>query len=160
MGSPNFYTGNDVIANFAIDYECFDYELNLISEAVEAINANLKLHKIIEKAGYHAGVQWYLVSTHDADALWTEARDWTADSEKGVYSDEGYYRELDELFTAKHVKHLENGTFSFEHLKEVFRAEETAAVEALEQLAESYGLGQVVGKSWTSSVDYTWQAAS
>ena len=80
MGSPNFYTGNDVLANVAIelDYEdddCFiDDMMDESRDAMELLKSNCELeglffHKIVISTGYHNGIQMYFESLENEDSL-------------------------------------------------------------------------------------------
>jgi hypothetical protein len=64
MGSPNFYTGNEVLLNFGIDFDNNqDEELfwlddrDNVGESLDKANDQLTFHKIIESFGYHSGMQ-------------------------------------------------------------------------------------------------------
>ena len=162
MGSPNFYTGNEALQNFGIDFDSTDDEnifwacdRDQVGEELDAANDQLTFFKLIEKPGYHSGLQVYLIQLNSAEYYWENyAKYWHEENDYGFYSDQGYW-----VYVSLHEKYLnliENNKFTDNHLKEIMAAELEVATKLIKQIAQTHSLGEVTGKGFTSSINYGW----
>ncbi|HCW5913672.1 hypothetical protein [Acinetobacter baumannii] len=162
MGSPNFYTGNEILLNFGIDFDSNqDEELfwlddrDNVGESLDKANDQLTFHKIIESFGYHSGMQIYLVKPNSASYYWENyAQYWNEEKETGFYDDHGYWVEVS--LTSEYQNHVDNKTFTFHHLVEIINSEYQVAEKLIKEIAQTHSFGEVVGKGFTSSVKYGW----
>ncbi|CAM0790773.1 hypothetical protein [Acinetobacter beijerinckii] len=165
MGSPNFYTSNEALLNFGIDFDSNqDEELfwsdvrDKIGESLDKANDQLTFHKIIESFGYHSGMQIYLVKPNSASYYWENyAQYWNEENDAGFYNEQGYW--VGVSLNAEYQSHVDKKTFSFHHLVEIINSEYQFAEKLIKQIAQTYSFGEVVGKGFTSSVKYGWFVA-
>ncbi|MFZ7793221.1 MULTISPECIES: hypothetical protein [Acinetobacter] len=165
MGSPNFLTAESCISNFGIEFDSSESE-NLfymderdeLGEKLDHANDNLTFFKLYERPGYHSGFQIYLEQLNSADYFWNNyARYWSVDEEIGFYNDAGEWVEVS--LSKKHTEALKNENFCLEDLKEVLNLEEEKAKLLIQKIAKAHGLGEVIGKNFSSSVNYDWLKA-
>ncbi len=157
MGSPNFYTGNDVLANVAIelDYEedgCFvDDVFEQTKDAMESLQRNCEIveglffHKIVISTGYHNGIQMYFESLEREDSL---LEDYLAYGD--VYDSNNYpYPLHDFKYANKNAKRLTAHT-----VKLAAKREYKYLMNLFKQFVLDNKLGVVVGRGYTSQVVY------
>lgn len=151
MGSPNFFTHTNY-ANFAIDHEDEDLDLDLdyryIHNQCVAFVEQLPpqfFYSVKIKAGYYVGVQIYIIEEV------TEDRAFDNRDHNLITSLEGYEYDLHEthLFP-RNAKNLTLYTLRRARSKEL-----NQLTKLLTKFAKLHGFGEVVGKTWTSSVRYS-----
>lgn len=165
MGSPNFYTDTDGL-NVAIDTSFFkDYdpqspyaddlhdELREKSKQMESFVDSLPRlfwHEVVFQTGYHEGFQVYIKGNWINKDKFTEAivNDWK--SYQSLTTANGYEVELDACpyFKSNAVN------ITYFSLDRAIDKEYKTLHNAIVEKANELGLGEVIGSSWTSSVDY------
>lgn len=166
MGSPNFYTATNLL-NVGFDIEVPDDEeledvygsaaadANFCITEIKAAfdtwlneQGNLYFHNVVLDSGYYSGIQIYLEPVYkDRNAFIAETvADWNKYQEfSGV---DGYTVALEDCPYFR--SNLKNIT-AFELLQAIKR-EHRELHNALLDFAKEHGMGEVVGRSWTSSL--------
>lgn len=164
MGSPNFYTDTDGL-NVAIDTSFFpDYDYEDPCEVVNDILCEkskemesfvnslptLFWHEVVFQMGYHEGFQVYIQGNWENKDKFTEeiVNDWK--SCKSLTTANGYEVDLDNCpyFKSNAVN------ITYFSLDRAIDKEYKTLHEAIAQKAIELGLGEVVGRTWCSSVQY------
>lgn len=165
MGSPNFYTGNELLLNFALDGDCdescdgycdcgMQNDLSNTYKLAEDFISSLPtlyFHKIELNSGYHQGFQVYLSQERTVAGVvydWDKYKEFSdIDGYNVDIYDCGYFR-----------ANVKNATeFNVQY---AVKCELAALSELLTDFARSNSLGEVVGYTWTSSVCYDWLATT
>lgn len=154
MGSPNFDTNSDILVNVAIDYENQeDYTYDIVSDyhkaelfvkSIETWFYHLELN-----AGYHSGFQIAVRSTYD-DYIESVLKDWA--EYKQFYDCEG---RMYDLVYCEYFKRSDVNV-TRHNLESAMKRELKYLTNLVETFAKNNGMGRVVGKTWTSSVNYDW----
>lgn len=164
MGSPNFRTDNELLVNFAVEAEHDDECLEdsrycscgigeYIAEQKEAIESFINsfgvtfFHNFVVSDGYHSGFQVYIIEARKPEDL---ALEWT--NYKEFSSTDGYNYEVADCVYFK--KGVVNATLY--NCQYASKSELKTMLKALTKLAREQRLGELVGKTWTSSVSYDW----
>lgn len=153
MGSPNFYTNVEGV-NFAVEFEedvmsIDDFnELHVFAtELVETLNNSTFFHLVKLQNGYHSGFQLYIqdeLLVDEACETWAKYGEfYDIHGNSHNLEDCPYFRP-----DAKNVTHYS--------LIAARKRERSALTNKLTAFAREHSMGQVVGKSWTSSVSYDW----
>ncbi len=161
MGSPNFCTNDDIIFNVAIDgfsyqdnetgeWQYDDFSRDEAKESLEEfINQlpTLWFHSVKYDTGYHEGFQLMLkeeININEVVRIWEQYRE---------FSDiEGYDAQISDCpYFQKNAVNITKYT-----LEQAIKRECKLLIEIMTDFAKDNGFGKVVGKSWTSSVDYNW----
>lgn len=165
MGSPNFFTGCDCILNFGIEFDDSidqeDFCMNSrddIGEKIDAVNDSLTFFRVLERPGYHSGLQIYLEQLHSVEWFWEYyARFWSSESEIGYHGDDGEWNEI--ILDSCYQTAIEQGLFSIDNLRTMINEEQDIAENKIKAIAKEFYLGEVVGRGFTSSVNYEWLTA-
>ena len=163
MGSPNFFTNGLLVVGIEAcnadeqDFEDFTglFELSdTVEEQVKEINRSLVFFSLRHQLGYHSGFQVYIDQDAAPATVFNEyAKYWAAGDAVGVYDCAGSLHEINDEAL---VQAAQDGTLTVEQLVAYMAQEQATVTSLLKSLALQHGLGEVIGRSWTSSVDYSW----
>lgn len=154
MGSPNFNTSSDILLNLATkesDRDDQDY-CDDIAEIRTEIESELQklqrldFYKVQIESGYHQGFQVMLLT----DMSDTYIQDCINDLEKykECYRPDGYVFEMQDLqFSTANAVNVTRY-----NLERTIIREYKYIHNELLRIAKEYGLGEVHGQTWTSSV--------
>lgn len=156
MGSPNFDTNSDILVNVAIDYNDFYDEdedtyycdIDLIDDTELFVDSlRTWFHSVKIQDGYHSGFQIKVAECVDSDGIVTDWQDYRQFSDK-----DGYLCDIRDCpYFASNAVNITYFT-----VKRAMKKELAYLTEQVETFAKDNGMGRVVGKTWTSSVDYDW----
>lgn len=168
MGSPNFYTGTNLL-NVGFVYEVAEEEQEdecscaeddatfLVNEIKTAFDSwlndqgNLFFHTVEIEHGYHEGIQVYIQEAFEKreNFIKSTVDDWNKYKEfSGI---DGYDVDLEDC---PHFRSNIKNITAFE-LDLAIKREHKELHNALLEFAKEHGMGQVIGSSWTSSLSDT-----
>lgn len=156
MGSPNFATNSDILVNVAIDYndfydedeDTFNYDTGLIDDAELFVNSlRTWFYEVNLIDGYHSGFHITVMECVTSDGV---VLDWN--NYKYFQDKDGYSCTLDccPYFASNAVN------ITYFTIKRAMKKELAYLTEQVETFAKDNGMGRVMGKTWTSSVNYDW----
>ena len=163
MGSPNFYTNPNLLANFGIDSyayspegcDSFHHELTAAQKIAEEFILDLPrmyFHEIVMRGGYHEGCQLYLEANYGLDLDGYAQRTLNDFELYDSTTDTNGY-EFDLLECEYFRSNIKNATLN--NIKQGILKERRVLSELLKAKALQIGMGEIIGSSWTSSVNYS-----
>ena len=164
MGSPNFYTNTDML-NLGIELSYYDEDdefdieidqmelhdsFEMIKEKVDNLDT-LFFHRVYVENGYHSGFQVFIESAGSDEYLFKSeiVSDWN--KYKSFLDVNG--NEYTELTDCPYFRNNLKNITPFELARAIKREYRYLHNELL-KIGEEFGLGEVVGQTWTSSLHY------